>query len=101
MFIVLVHIHVKEEYIEAFKAATIENAQRSVLEPGIARFDVVQQQDEPTRFMLIEVYKDYEAPTLHKATNHYAKWRDTVINMMVEPRYSIKYSSVYISENDS
>lgn len=95
MLVVQVHIHVKDEYLEAFKAATVENAKQSVLEPGIARFDVIQQQDEPTRFILVEVYKNLDAPALHKKTAHYAKWRDTAINMIAEPRYSIKYSNVF------
>lgn len=99
MLVVQVHIHIKEEYIETFKVATKENAQNSVLESGIARFDVIQQQDEPTRFILIEVYKNQDAPALHKQTAHYAKWRDTVVGMMVEPRYSIKYTNVFPGED--
>jgi autoinducer 2-degrading protein len=100
MLVIQVHIHVKEQYLEAFTAATVENAQNSVLEPGIARFDVIQQQDEQTRFILIEVYKNHEAPALHKETAHYAKWRDSVVDMLAEPRYSIKYISVFPGEED-
>jgi autoinducer 2-degrading protein len=94
MLIVHVHVHVKPECVEAFRAATVENARQSVSEPGIARFDVVQQQDDPTRFVLVEVYRTADAPARHKETAHYAKWRDAVAPMMAEPRTSVKYNNV-------
>lgn len=95
MLIVHVHVHVKPEFIEAFKLATIENASNSVQEAGIARFDVVQQHDNPAKFVLVEVYRDADAPAKHKETAHYAKWRDTVAEMMAEPRSSVKYGNVF------
>jgi (4S)-4-hydroxy-5-phosphonooxypentane-2,3-dione isomerase len=95
MLIVHVHVHVKPEMVPEFRRATIENAQHSVQEPGIARFDVVQQQDDPTRFVLIEVYTTPDAAAAHKETAHYAKWRDAVAPMMAEARYSVKYSAVF------
>jgi len=95
MLIVHVHVHVKPECVEAFRAATIENARQSAQEPGIARFDVVQQQDDPTRFVLVEVYRTADAPAKHKETAHYAKWRDTVAPMMAEPRTSVKFGEVF------
>ena len=95
MLIVHVFAHVKSESIEAFRAATIENAQHSIQEPGIARFDVIQQQDDATRFVLVEVYRTADAPAKHKATAHYAQWRDAVAELMAEPRTSIKYSNIY------
>ncbi len=95
MLVVHVHVHVKPEYVEAFKAASVENAQQSVQEPGIARFDVIQQADDPTRFILVEVYRTAEAPAQHKETAHYAKWRDTVAAMMAEPRTSVKYQNIF------
>jgi quinol monooxygenase YgiN len=95
MLIVHVFVHVKPDYVEAFKAASVENAQHSVQEPGIARFDVIQQSDDPTRFVLVEVYKDAAAPAAHKETVHYQKWRDAVAEMMAEPRSSIKYANVF------
>jgi len=95
MLIVHVHVHVKPESVEAFRAATVENARQSVKERGIARFDVVQQQDDPTRFVLVEVYRTADAPAQHKETAHYAKWRDTVVPMMAEPRTSVKYGNVF------
>lgn len=95
MQIVLVHVHVKPESVEAFKQASIENASDSVQEAGIARFDVIQQADDPTRFILVEVYKTAEAPAAHKETAHYARWRDTVAEMMAEPRQGIKYSNLF------
>ena len=98
MLIVAVHVHVKPECIEAFRQATIENASNSVREPGIARFDVLQQADDPTRFVLMEVYKTPEAPARHKETAHYMKWRDTVADMMAEPRTSVKYANVFPAE---
>ena len=95
MLIVQVHVHVKPEFIEAFKAASIENARNSVQEPGIARFDVIQSADDPTRFVLVEVYRDPEAPGKHKETAHYAVWRDAVASMMAEPRSSTKYHNAF------
>jgi (4S)-4-hydroxy-5-phosphonooxypentane-2,3-dione isomerase len=100
MLIVHVHAHVKPEFVEAFRAATAENARNSALEPGILRFDVVQQADDPTRFVLIEVYRTVEATTAHKETAHYAAWRDAVAPMMAEPRSSVKYSAVFPVERD-
>lgn len=95
MLIVHVFVHVKPECIEAFREASLDNARNSVLEPGIARFDVIQQADDPSRFVLVEVYRAAEAPAAHKETAHYARWRDAVAEMMAEPRYSIKYSNVF------
>lgn len=100
MHIVHVHVHVKKEFVEAFRNATLENARNSVQEPGIARFDVLQQQDDPTRFILIEVYRNEDAPAKHKETAHYAKWRDSVTEMMAEPRQGIKYTNVFPKDED-
>jgi len=94
MLVVHVQVRVKPECVEAFKAATLENAQASVREPGIARFDVAQQQDDPARFVLVEVYRNEDAPAKHKETAHYQKWRDAVAPMMAEPRSSVKYTNV-------
>jgi len=99
MLIVHVFAHVKPEHIEAFKAATLENARNSIKEPGIARFDVIQQQDDPTRFVLVEVYRTADDPAEHKKTAHYQKWRDTVADMMAEPRSNIKYINVFPEEH--
>jgi quinol monooxygenase YgiN len=81
--------------VEEFSRATVENARASIQEPGIVRFDVVQQQDDATRFVLIEIYRDTEAAAAHKQTAHYAKWRDAVAPMMAEPRASLKYEAVF------
>jgi len=98
MLIVHVYVHVKPEFVEAFRKATIENAAASVQEPGIARFDVVQQDGDPTKFVLVEAYKTPDAPAAHKGTAHYAKWRDTVVDMMAEPRTSVRYENVFPGE---
>lgn len=95
MLIVHVHVHVMAESIEAFKKITLENARASVKEPGIARFDVVQQADDPTRFVLVEAYRSADAPAKHRETAHYAKWRDTVAPMMAEPRSRAEYGEVF------
>jgi autoinducer 2-degrading protein len=95
MLIVHVHVHVKADRIEDFRQATVENARNSAREPGIARFDVVQNAAEPERFVLVEVYRDNAAAAAHKETPHYAKWRDAVAPMMAEPRSSVKYSNVF------
>jgi autoinducer 2-degrading protein len=98
MLIIQVYVHIKPEFIEAFAEATQENARQSVLEPGIARFDVIQQIDDPARFLLVEVYRTEADPGRHKETAHYKKWRDTVEKMMAEPRTSIKYKNCFPDE---
>jgi quinol monooxygenase YgiN len=95
MLAVHVFVHVKQDCIAAFKAATVENARNSLKEPGIARFDVVQQVDDPTRFVLVEAYRTPQAPAAHKATEHYRIWRDTVAPMMMESRTSITCDTVF------
>src|SRR6266496_2241283 len=95
MLIVHVHVNVKPEFVEDFKQATIENASNSVKEAGVARFDVIQQTDDPTKFILVEVYKTAGAPAAHKETAHYARWRDTVAEMLAEPRQGIKYRNIF------
>lgn len=95
MLVVHVHVRVKPECLEAFRAATLENARQSLREPGVARFDVLQQADEPSKFILVEAYRTAEAPAQHKATAHYAAWRDTVAPMMAEPRTSVKLANLY------
>ena len=95
MLVVHVHVHVKTECVEAFKEASVANARESIKEPGIARFDLVQQQDDPTRFVLVEIYRDADAAAAHKATEHYPVWRDAVAPMMAAPRTSVKYSNMF------
>ena len=95
MFIVHIQIHIKPEFIEPFKQATLANARASVREPGIARFDILQQADDPTRFVFVEVYRSVEANAAHKETTHYATWRDTVASMMAEPRSSVKLTNIF------
>ena len=95
MLIVHVHVRVKPEFVDAFKQATIENARASAKEPGIARFDVIQQSDDPTRFVLVEVYRSEEATTQHKETAHYAAWRDAAEPMLAEARTRVRYSNTF------
>jgi len=95
MLVVHVHVHVKEDKIDEFKKISIENAQNSLCEPGIARFDVLRQNDDKSKFVLIEVYKTAEAPAKHKETPHYKKWRDAVTDMMEEPRFSVKFTNLF------
>ena len=94
MLIVHVQVRVKTDQVEAFKTATVANARESLKEAGVARFDVVQNLDDPTRFVLVEVYRNSDAPARHKETAHYARWRDAVASMMAEPRTSIKFVEV-------
>ena len=100
MHIVLVHVHVKRENLAAFEAATSENAAHSRLEPGVVRFDVLRRQDDPTRFLLVEVYRDLEAAGEHKATDHYLTWRDTVAPFMAEPREGIAWTNVSPADHE-
>jgi quinol monooxygenase YgiN len=95
MLIVHVHVHVKSESVASFKEATLANARASLKEPGVIRFDVVQQQDDPTQFLLVEVYRDAAAAAAHKETPHYPVWRDAVAPMMAEPRHSVKFNNVF------
>lgn len=94
MLVVIVQVRVKPETADAFRQATIANARASRQEKGIARFDFLQQADDPTKFILIEAYRNPEAPAAHKETAHYKLWRDTVAEMMAEPRQSIKYGNI-------
>jgi quinol monooxygenase YgiN len=100
MYIVHVFIHVKPDQIEAFKQATRDNARNSVQEPGVARFDMLQQADDPTRFVLVEVYKTQADAGLHKETAHYNRWRETCEPLMAEPRTRILYNNVYPEDKD-
>jgi (4S)-4-hydroxy-5-phosphonooxypentane-2,3-dione isomerase len=95
MLIIQVYVEVKTEWVEAFKQATLENAVSSLKEPGVARFDVSQQSDDPCRFLLTEAYRDAGAPAAHKETAHYKRWRDAVANLMAEPRTSARYVNVF------
>ena len=95
MLIVHVFVHVKADAVDAFTAATLENARNSVEEPGVVRFDVIQQEDDPTRFVLVEIYRTSSDPARHKQTAHYLAWRDAVEPMMAEPRRSVKYRGVF------
>ena len=100
MLIVHVHVRVKPDCVEAFKAATLANARASVREPGVARFDVVQQQDDPARFVLVEVYRDDAAVTAHKETAHYKAWKEAMEPMMAEPRTRGEFSPVFLPAED-
>jgi quinol monooxygenase YgiN len=95
MHIVHVHVRVKSSEVENFKKASIENAQNSIKESGIARFDVIQNQEDSEKFILVEVYRTIEDSAKHKETAHYQKWRDTVATMMAEPRASVKFTNIY------
>ena len=95
MLIVLVSIHVKPDRLEEFKSATLDNARNSVQEQGIVRFDAIQQEDDPSRFVLVEAYRTPEDQLRHRETAHYTRWRDTVADMMVEPRAGVKYTNLY------
>lgn len=95
MFVVIVYAHVKSEKVDAFKAATIENARNSSKEPGITRFDFYQQLDDPTRFTLIEMYRSEDAPIKHRETAHYVRWSTTVSEMMAEPRSKVTYNILF------
>jgi (4S)-4-hydroxy-5-phosphonooxypentane-2,3-dione isomerase len=99
MHIIHVQIRVKSGCIEAFQAATLANARASIQEPGILRFDVVQQQDDPTRFVLVEVYRAAEDQAQHRLTAHYAAWAGAVVDMMAEPRSALKYTNVFPGED--
>jgi autoinducer 2-degrading protein len=99
MHIVHVFIHIKNDQVEEFKTATVTNAQNSLKEPGVARFDLIQQADDPTRFLLVEVYRTSEDAVRHKETTHYKRWHETVGPLMAEPRTRITYQNVFPDES--
>jgi autoinducer 2-degrading protein len=100
LLIIHVHVHVKPESVDGFKAASLANAEASRREPGVLRFDVVQEREDPTRFVLVEVYRDSEAHAAHRETTHYAAWRDAVSDMMAEPRRGTKYVNASPDDSD-
>ncbi|CAM3188972.1 antibiotic biosynthesis monooxygenase [Corallococcus sp. ZKHCc1 1396] len=93
LLVVHVHVRVLPQHVDAFLQATLANASASVKEPGIARFDVCQDTEDPTRFVLVEAYRSPDAPAAHKETAHYLTWRDTVAPMMAEPRTARRYAN--------
>ncbi|HEY4761271.1 MAG TPA: putative quinol monooxygenase [Thermoguttaceae bacterium] len=95
MIIACVHVHVKAEHREAFIKACLDNARNTIQEPGNLRFDVLEQADDPNRFMLYEVYRDEAGSKAHKATAHYARWAETVKDWLAETRYSVKYNPLF------
>jgi quinol monooxygenase YgiN len=94
MFVVCVHVHVKPEHRTAFIDASLENARNTAKEPGNIQFDVLQQGDDPDRFVLYEVYRDEEGMKAHKATPHYAAWAEAVAPWMAEPRNGVRYNRI-------
>ncbi len=98
MFVVCVHVHVRPEHRTAFLAASLDNARNTVMEPGNIRFDVLQQADDPNRFVLYEVYRDEEGMQAHKQTLHYARWAETVAPWMAEPRKGVRYEALYVTQ---
>ncbi|HVZ73917.1 MAG TPA: putative quinol monooxygenase [Polyangia bacterium] len=100
LFVVHVHARVRPEGVEAFRAACVENSRASLKEPGVARFDVVQSREDPTRFVLVEAYRSEDAPAAHKATAHYARWREICEPLMAEPRTSVRYVNVAPQDSD-
>ena len=95
MLVVHVHARVRPDRVEDFLAATLANARASLTEPGVLRFDVIQDRADPAHVVLVEVYRDADAPAAHKLTPHYAAWRDGVADMMAQPRVSEKYDAVF------
>ncbi len=100
MYVVVIQVHVKPEHCEEFLHATLENARNTVEEPGALRFDVLRQADDPTRFVLYEVYFDEAGMEAHKATPHYARWRDVVAPWMAEPRQGVKHVGLFPATSD-
>jgi (4S)-4-hydroxy-5-phosphonooxypentane-2,3-dione isomerase len=95
MHVIHVHVHVRPDAVEAFRKATLVNASHSLREPGVARFDVIQQDDDPARFVLVEAYRTTGAIAAHKETPHYAAWRDAVEPLLAEPRSRVRFVNVF------
>ena len=98
MVITFVHAAVKPDRVEDFRRASLENASNSAREPGVIRFDVVQEKADPSRFVLVEIYRTAEDPARHKETAHYKAWRDAVADWMAEPRRAVHYDPVFPDE---
>jgi autoinducer 2-degrading protein len=94
MIVTCVYVHVKPDHVDSFIVATVENHHESVREPANLRFDLIQQSDDPSRFMIYEAYESEAAAADHKLTAHYIKWRDTVAEYMVEPRHGVRYNII-------
>ena len=94
MIVTCVYVHVKNEAVEKFIEATTANHLKSVMEPGNVRFDLIQQDDDPTKFMIYEAYESESEAADHKNTGHYKRWRDDVADMMAEPREGVKYRMI-------
>jgi (4S)-4-hydroxy-5-phosphonooxypentane-2,3-dione isomerase len=99
MHIVLVHVHVKPESLAEFTDAIQDNARNSIQEPGIARFDILESNDDPTRFILVEVYRTPDDAKKHKETTHYQRWRERVEDMMTEPRLGVPYKNIFPADD--
>jgi (4S)-4-hydroxy-5-phosphonooxypentane-2,3-dione isomerase len=99
MLVVHVHVRVKPDQVDEFLKATLRNAQASLEEPGVLRFDVIQDQADVAHVVLVEVYRDGEAAAAHKETKHYAEWRDTVAEMMAVPRESVKFLAIFPTDD--
>src|SRR6266705_2873290 len=95
MLVVHVHVRVRPGQVEEFLAATLVNAQASLAEPGVLRFDVIRDQADPAHVVLVEVYRDEQASADHKLTPHYATWREAVADMMARPRESVRFTPVF------
>jgi autoinducer 2-degrading protein len=101
MLVVHVHVRVRPGQVEEFLAATLVNARASLAEPGVLRFDVIQDEADPAHVVLVEVYRDGDASAAHKLTPHYATWRDAVAEMMAEPRASTRFSAVFPPDDEN
>jgi (4S)-4-hydroxy-5-phosphonooxypentane-2,3-dione isomerase len=98
MYVVAVTIFVKPEFVDRFREATLDNARNSRREPGNLRFDVLQAEDDPNRFLLYEAYKAREDFASHQATAHYARWKESVADWMAQPRQGVKHHSVFFGD---
>jgi autoinducer 2-degrading protein len=94
MFVTIVHVKVKPEFVDDFIEASAKNHHLSVREPGNVRFDVLQKAEDPTEFALYEAYEDQAASARHKDTDHYQEWRETVASWMARPREGVKYNGL-------
>ena len=95
MHVTIVHVHVQKEHIVEFIEATRVNHEASVQEAGNRRFDILQSEDDPCRFVLYEAYASEHDAQAHKQSPHYLEWRDAVANWMASPREGIRYRALF------
>ena len=100
MYVVAVTVWVKPENVEQFKAAILDNARSTRKESGNDRFDVLQHEEDPSRFLLYEAYRTKDEFVKHQQTPHYLRFRDAVAPWMAQPRQGVRHKSIFYGNGE-